>query len=97
MSERKVNVFTEMLSGTLQKIGMTQAELATRSGLTPAAISQYLSGDREPQLNALLQICYCLKVTPNDLLAFHSETHREMKNEICRLREKIAQAAAALK
>lgn len=92
-----MSVFSEMLRECLDRSGMTQATLAEYAGLTAPAISQMLSGTREPNLNSLLQICHGLKVTPNDLLAFHSETHREMKNELCRLKEKIARAIGELK
>jgi len=40
---------------------MTQGELARRSGLTPAAISQIEAGSRDPNLSSILKI---LKVIP---------------------------------
>lgn len=82
-------IFGTNLKHALQKIDMTQHELASRSGITPAAISMLISGDREPSLVTILKICYSLKTTPNDLLSFHSEKQVKMKNEICRLKLKI--------
>jgi transcriptional regulator with XRE-family HTH domain len=42
-------------------LGMTQGELARRTKLTPAAISQIESGKRDPSLSSILAI---LKVIP---------------------------------
>ncbi len=91
-----MSTFATMLDEYLQKAEITQAILAERVGLTPAAISQYLSGSRDPELKSLLQICVALKVTPNDLLGFHSENRREINAENFRLREKINRAMEAL-
>lgn len=49
------------LAKILKQLDMTQKELAQRSGLTPAAISQIINGDREPTLGSILAI---LKVIP---------------------------------
>jgi transcriptional regulator with XRE-family HTH domain len=84
-----MSIFACNLEETIDEIGITQAALAEKAGLTPSAISQFISGDREPSLSSLLQICYALQTTPNDLLSFHSEEHIQLRNEICRLREKI--------
>lgn len=37
-------------------MGMSQSELARRSGMTPAAICQIEAGDREPSLKTILAI-----------------------------------------
>lgn len=42
---------------------MSQSELAKRSGLTPAAISQIESGQREPSLSSILAIMKVIPVT----------------------------------
>ena len=44
-----------------ESLGTTQAELAKRTGLTPAAISQIESGQREPGLKTILAV---MKVIP---------------------------------
>ena len=44
-------------------LGMTQAELSKRSGLTPAAISQIEKGQREPSLKSILAIMKVLPVS----------------------------------
>lgn len=49
------------LAKILKALGMSQAELAKRSGLTTAAISQIVNGQREPSLSSIKAI---LKVIP---------------------------------
>ncbi len=49
------------LKAIREALGMTQAELAKKSGLTPAAISQIESGQRDPSLATILAI---MKVIP---------------------------------
>ena len=50
--------------------GLTQAELADRSGLQRTAISMYESGRREPSVAALERLCRAancsLSITSND-------------------------------
>lgn len=87
-----MSTFSSNLECLLISIGMTQYELAQRSGLTQAAVSQLISGDREPMVSTLLRICAALKTTPNDLLSFYSESDIERKNEICQLKLKIDRA-----
>lgn len=53
--------FGANLRKILRALDMPQAELAERSGLTPAAISQILDGKREPTLQT---ICKILGVIP---------------------------------
>lgn len=44
-------------------LGWSQNDLAIRSGLTPAAISQIIAGNREPTLKTVLKIIEALGVT----------------------------------
>lgn len=48
--------------------GYTQKELAMESGLTEAAISRYIAGQREPKAIAVVNIARALNVTSDDLL-----------------------------
>jgi transcriptional regulator with XRE-family HTH domain len=57
----KPNKFGERLAAVLKALDMSQSELADKSGLTPAAISQILAGKREPSLSS---ICAILEVVP---------------------------------
>lgn len=55
------NVFGKNLRKVRESLGLTQAELAGRAQLTPAAISQIEGGSRDPCLST---ICRILEVIP---------------------------------
>lgn len=55
------NNFGRNLVSILKSLGMNQIELSNKTGLTPAAISQILSGEREPSLSSVVKI---LRVIP---------------------------------
>lgn len=50
------NNFGENLKATINLLGMTQSDLAQKTGLTRAAVSQILSGKREPTLSTIIKI-----------------------------------------
>lgn len=50
-----------LLSDAIASAGLTQAEAARRIGVVPAAVSQWLSGERELPLEALL---YAVRLLP---------------------------------
>lgn len=52
------------LSTLLAEKGMSQKELAAKTGLTPAAISRYVSGAREPRPITIATIARALNVAP---------------------------------
>lgn len=65
---------SEVLRANVRRIlrdsGLSQSELARRAGLTPAYISQLLSGvNQSPGLDQLEQIAKALGITPSRLLA----------------------------
>ena len=53
---------------TRKKAGMTQIELAQRSGIALSSIRRYERGVRDPRLEALRRIAVVLDVTVNDLV-----------------------------
>jgi hypothetical protein len=53
--------------------GLTQAELAKRCGLKPAAVSHFETARRRPCLRNLLKLCEGLRCSPNDIL-LHNES-----------------------
>ncbi len=65
---REAQEFAERLKKTRERQGLTQRELADRSGLTPAAISQLESGQREPTFSTIVRLAVALKTSPNDLM-----------------------------
>ncbi|MBY5538714.1 helix-turn-helix transcriptional regulator [Rhizobium leguminosarum] len=62
----------EPLATNLRKharlLGLSNAEVARRSGLTDRRYGNYVTGDREPDLATLIRISETLQTTPNDLL-----------------------------
>ena len=52
----------------LKEKNMTQKELAEKAGVTEAAVSHYVKGDREPRSNTLGVIAAALGVTAGFLL-----------------------------
>lgn len=51
------------LLAVLKALDMTQAELAKRAGLTPAAVSQLINCEREPSLGTIVKILTVIPVT----------------------------------
>lgn len=60
--------FKERLKLTMQLRGMTQRELAEKTGLTEASISRYVSGQRVPNVESLMKICEALMIYSDYLL-----------------------------
>lgn len=51
-----------------EALQMTKSELADKAGLTPAAITQFESGDREPSLESLKKLADALEISVNYLI-----------------------------
>lgn len=60
--------FGRRLEMLLAKRGLSQGGLARRIGVTPAAMSRYVSGDREPRLVTVTAIANELQVPLTELL-----------------------------
>ena len=60
-------LFRRRLKESREKLGMNQAELAAKAGLTPSAISQFEAGDREPNFGSLVKLAKSLEVSPSYL------------------------------
>lgn len=62
----------ETLSRNLRRrakeLGLSDAEIARRAGLSERRYGHYVAGTREPDFATFLRICEVLAVTPNDLL-----------------------------
>lgn len=72
-----MNQFGRRLRQAAQDLGLSDAEVARRSGLTERRYGHYVTGDREPGLATLGRICAVLGQTPNDLLGF-AESPRKL-------------------
>ena len=62
------DTFNERLALLLQQKNMTQKDLAARAGVTEAAISHYLKGDRTPRASVLTRIAEALGSTTDYLM-----------------------------
>ena len=54
----------------MQQAGMTQEELAHRTGLTQASISRYAAGIQMPGVRAIVNLANVLGVTTDELIDF---------------------------
>lgn len=73
--EREVSKnFADRLRVMRERQGLTLTELAARSGLTPAAISQLERAEREPSFSSIYRLSRALGTTPNDLMGIGDES-----------------------
>ena len=66
--------FPQRLTALLAERNMTQLDLAARIGVTRAAMSRYVSGEREPRLVTLVRIAEELDVNVDDLISPESNS-----------------------
>lgn len=60
--------FALQLREAREYAGMTQAELAEKTGLQPTAISHFETGSRRPCINNLRKPCKALRCSADSLL-----------------------------
>ena len=58
----------ERIAAELRRTGLTQRQLAIRSGATESAISKYINGEREPRAEILANMATALGTTTDALL-----------------------------
>jgi transcriptional regulator with XRE-family HTH domain len=63
-----VNNFVTWLTGEMDRRGWNNSELGRRAGLVPSAISQVISGTRNPGLEFCIKIAKPLDMTPEEVL-----------------------------
>lgn len=63
-------------------VGLTQLKLAKKTGLSPAAISQYESGTRTPTVEAIKKIAEVLEISVDVLVGSEALPSEEQKKEI---------------
>ncbi|MGN0845689.1 MAG: helix-turn-helix domain-containing protein [Kiritimatiellia bacterium] len=68
---------TEKLRKMMHERRMSQRDLADMSGVTEAAMSRYLSGERQPRAETLANMATALHTTSNDLLGLEPPTEVE--------------------
>lgn len=57
-------IFAQRLKKLRKKRGWNQSDLASEAGLTPSAISQFESGDREPRFSSIVKLAHALEASP---------------------------------
>lgn len=65
--------FSENFNDLLRIKGYTQTSFAQKLGVKQNTVSQWAKGLREPDLECLIDICYILETTPNDILSYQQE------------------------
>lgn len=60
-----------------RELGLTDAEVARRLGLSQSRYSAYVNGKREPDLATLRRICGVLRTTPDALLGMAEDQPTE--------------------
>lgn len=86
--------FARNLKRRAQELGLSNAEVARRAGLTERRYGNYITGRREPDLATLVRIAIVLESTPNALLDFDNDAIPRTADDL--LKAKIASAARAL-
>ncbi|MBO5784376.1 MAG: helix-turn-helix transcriptional regulator, partial [Clostridia bacterium] len=61
--------FGNFLCELREKNGMTQAELANKLGVTPAAVSKWENGSSKPRVEMLFQVAHLLGVRVEELMS----------------------------
>lgn len=66
------------LAALLRERGMSQKELAEAACLTPAAVSRYVNGKREPNAQTVAALADVLEVKPSDIIGTSDEQEMDM-------------------
>jgi transcriptional regulator with XRE-family HTH domain len=86
-----MDLFAANLRKRAAQLGISNAEVARRAGLSERRYGNYVSGRREPDLTTLVKIAKVLTTTPNDLLS--KDTPAMSAGELSRQRAVAAIAA----
>jgi transcriptional regulator with XRE-family HTH domain len=90
-----MQILGEQLRRRAKELDLTDAEVARRANLSPRRYGNYVTGDREPDLQTLVRICKVLATTPDQVLGFH-DAKSVKKSERDRLIDKLVAAANGL-
>ena len=91
--------FAQQLKRRIGTLGMSQAEVARRVGVTTRAFNHYLSGRSQPSLETLLRITEVLQCTPNEVLGVNCLPFTDVDGDTDRraaLRSKICKGSQQL-
>ena len=62
--------FGQALRARAKELGLADAEVARRAGLSQSRYANYVMGVRQPDFDTLLRICRVLDISPNELLGY---------------------------
>lgn len=65
---------TARLEEAMKRKGMTRQDLADATGVTPATISRYITGKREPKYHILKLLAKALDTTPDYIMGYGEES-----------------------
>lgn len=72
MNTEQIKALRQDIAGRLKnrrtQLGITQVEVAHRSGQSTPSVANYEAGRAIPSIPALIQICKALETTPDDIL-----------------------------
>ena len=60
--------FEERLRMIMNEQGLSQKELAIKANITEASMSKYLSGERTPRVDVIINLSKALEITTDELL-----------------------------
>ncbi|MBZ9963747.1 helix-turn-helix domain-containing protein [Mesorhizobium sp. BR1-1-2] len=86
-----MELFATNLRKRAEQLGLSNAEVARRAGLSERRYGNYVSGRREPDLATLVRISSVLATSPNELLIASFE--KSAPEEVARQRTIAALAA----
>jgi transcriptional regulator with XRE-family HTH domain len=89
-------VFGERLRHRAEELGLSDAEVARRAGLSARRYGHYVTGNREPDLQTLVRICGVLNTTPNQLLGLSEAKAGKRRSEREKLVDRLVTAANVL-
>jgi transcriptional regulator with XRE-family HTH domain len=89
-----METFSSNLKRRAEQLGISNAEVARRVGLSERRYGNYVSGTRQPDLATLVKISSVLKTSLDELLS--DEVKKPAKSAKRNLQERIASAVEVL-
>ena len=77
--------FGNFVCSLREKRGLTQADIASLIGVTPAAVSKWENGSSKPRVEVLFQLAEILGVRPEELMAGHYIEEKYLDDEALKL------------
>ena len=85
--------FSQHLRLRAEALGLSNAEVARKVGLSERRYSHYVNGKREPDLALIVRIAKALGTTPNEMLGFERTSKGSKKATLI---DRLAETANAL-